>query len=103
MVNIIYTKKDKNRIINICLFWFWLAVILSMFYSPSGKCDGIDHDKVFYEKALAALEGNMVKTLPSVYFVCPTCGNTYDNAAPTRCGISMTGGNEFIKMANLNS
>ncbi len=50
MVNIIYTKKDKNRIINICLFWFWLAVILSMFYSPSGKCDGIDHDKVFYEK-----------------------------------------------------
>jgi rubrerythrin len=59
--------------------------------------------KVFYEKALAALEGNMVKTLPSVYFVCPTCGNTYDNAAPTRCGISMTGGNEFIKMANLNS
>jgi rubrerythrin len=59
--------------------------------------------KVFYEKALAALEGNMVKTLPSVYFVCPTCGNTYDNAAPTRCGISMTGGNEVIKMANLNS
>ncbi|MEI8115284.1 MAG: ferritin family protein [Bacteroidia bacterium] len=59
--------------------------------------------KVFYEKALAAIESNTVKTLPSVYFVCPTCGNTYDNAAPTRCGISMTGGEKFIKIDKLNS
>jgi len=59
--------------------------------------------KVFYEKALAALESNSVKSLPSVYFVCPTCGNTYDNAAPARCGISMTGGEKFIKIASLNS
>jgi rubrerythrin len=59
--------------------------------------------KVFYEKALAALESNTVKSLPAVYFVCPTCGNTYDTTAPARCGISMTSGEKFIKIANLNS
>jgi rubrerythrin len=59
--------------------------------------------KVFYEKALAALEGNTLKTLPTVYFVCPTCGNTYDTAAPKRCGISMTAGEKFIKIDKLNS
>jgi rubrerythrin len=59
--------------------------------------------KVFYEKALAALEANTVKSLPAVYFVCPTCGNTYDAAAPKRCGISMTGGEKFIKIDKLVS
>jgi rubrerythrin len=59
--------------------------------------------KPFYEKALAALEANNVKSLPSVYFVCPVCGNTYDAAAPERCGISMTSGEKFIKVSNLNS
>ncbi len=59
--------------------------------------------KVFYEKALAALEANTVKSLPTVYFVCPVCGNTYDNEAPQRCGISMTAGEKFIKIVNLNS
>lgn len=59
--------------------------------------------KVFYEKALAALEGNTVKSLPSVYYVCPVCGNTYDNASPDRCGISMTSGEKFIKVSGLNS
>lgn len=59
--------------------------------------------KVFYEKALAALEGNTVKSLPSIYYVCPVCGNTYDNAAPDRCGISMTAGEKFIKVSGLNS
>lgn len=59
--------------------------------------------KVFYEKALAALEGNTLKSLPTVYFVCPVCGNTYDNAAPQRCGISMTAGEKFIKVSSLNS
>lgn len=59
--------------------------------------------KVFYEKALAALDNNTVKSLPSVYYICPICGNTYDNASPDRCGISMTPGERFIKIANLNS
>ncbi len=59
--------------------------------------------KVFYEKALAALEANAVKSLPTVYYVCPVCGNTYDNAAPDRCGISMTAGEKFVKVSSLNS
>jgi len=59
--------------------------------------------KPFYEKALAALESNNVKSLPSVYYVCPTCGNTYDTTAPKRCGISMTSSEKFIKIADLNS
>lgn len=59
--------------------------------------------KVFYEKALAALEAKTVKSLPSVYYLCPVCGNTYDVTPPSRCGISMTGSEKFIKITNLNS
>jgi rubrerythrin len=57
--------------------------------------------KVFYEKALEALNANLDKALPAVYFVCPTCGNTYDLAAPKRCGVSMTSGERFIKISSL--
>ena len=57
--------------------------------------------KPLYEKALAALQGNQVNTLPTQYFVCPTCGNTYDGTAPKRCGISMTGGERFVKVNSL--
>ncbi len=57
--------------------------------------------KQFYEKALAALNSNTVAQLPTVYFVCPTCGNTYETEAPKRCGISMTNGDKFIKIASL--
>jgi rubrerythrin len=59
--------------------------------------------KAFYEKALAALENGSAKSLPKVYFVCPVCGNTYENQAPQRCGISMTPGERFVKVADLNS
>jgi rubrerythrin len=59
--------------------------------------------KPLYEKALAALENNNVKSLPSVFYVCPTCGNTYDTKAPSRCGISMTGSEKFIKIDSLGS
>lgn len=59
--------------------------------------------KVFYEKALAALESDTVESLPSVYFVCPTCGNTYETTAPKRCGISMTSGEKFIEIVDINS
>ena len=48
--------------------------------------------KAFYEAALTALQNNTVKTLPAVFYVCPTCGNTYETTAPARCGISMTSG-----------
>ncbi len=55
--------------------------------------------KAFYEKALAALENDNVESLPSVYYICPTCGNTYENEAPQRCGISMTSGDKFIEIS----
>ncbi|MEO6357179.1 MAG: hypothetical protein ABIU77_04160, partial [Ferruginibacter sp.] len=57
--------------------------------------------KVFYETALAALQNNTVNTLPAIFYVCPTCGNTYDTKAPARCGISMTSGEKFIKIVSL--
>ncbi|MDP3393523.1 rubrerythrin family protein [Sediminibacterium sp.] len=57
--------------------------------------------KVFYEAALTALQNNTVNTLSTVFYVCPTCGNTYETIAPARCGISMTGGEKFIKITSL--
>lgn len=57
--------------------------------------------KVMYEKALAALNNKTEKTLASVYYVCPTCGNTYDTVPPKRCGISMTGSEKFVKISSL--
>lgn len=58
--------------------------------------------KPLYEKALAALENNTVKSLAKVFYICPTCGNTYDNTAPKRCGISMTTSEKFIKIDKLS-
>ncbi|OIQ92879.1 rubrerythrin-2 [mine drainage metagenome] len=57
--------------------------------------------KVFYEAALNALQNNSMKTLSTVFYVCPTCGNTYETTAPARCGISMTKGEKFIKITSL--
>ena len=54
--------------------------------------------KVLYEKSLAALNNGNTKTLASVFYVCPTCGNTVENAMPKRCDISMTYGDKFIKV-----
>lgn len=57
--------------------------------------------RVMYETALAALQHNTAKALPVVFYVCPTCGNTYETTAPARCGISMTGSEKFIKITSL--
>lgn len=57
--------------------------------------------KVYYEAALVALQNNTVKTLPVVFYICPTCGNTYETKAPSRCGISMTSSEKFIKITSL--
>jgi rubrerythrin len=54
--------------------------------------------KPLYEKALAALEAKKVDSLASVYYVCQTCGNTYDGTAPKRCNISMTKSDRFTKI-----
>ncbi len=58
--------------------------------------------KPLYEQALAALENNSVQSLAKVFFICPTCGNTYDTTAPKRCGISMTTSEKFIKVDKLS-
>lgn len=57
--------------------------------------------KVFYEAALTALQNNTVNSLPAVFYVCPTCGNTYETTAPARCGISMTSREKFLKITSL--
>ena len=54
--------------------------------------------RTMFENALTALEKNNAKSLSSIYYVCPTCGNTY-NIIPTQpCGICMTGPEKFIKI-----
>lgn len=55
----------------------------------------------FYKTALKALEDGNVSSLPSVYYLCPTCGNTYATTAPARCEISMTDSKLFIKVDTL--
>ena len=57
--------------------------------------------KVMYQNAIAALSNNTVNELPQAYYVCPTCGNTYDQTPPERCGISMTSSEKFFKINSL--
>lgn len=52
----------------------------------------------FYIGALAALDAGTDGTLPTLYFLCPTCGNTYATVAPSRCEISMTDSNLFVRV-----
>jgi rubrerythrin len=54
--------------------------------------------KLFYEKALGDINSNTLMTLPSVYFICPTCGNTYENILPGHCDFCNTLNNKFIKI-----
>ncbi len=55
----------------------------------------------FYIAALAALEAGTDNTLAKIYYLCPTCGNTYATTAPSRCEISMTSSKLFIKVTTL--
>jgi rubrerythrin len=54
----------------------------------------------FYIAALAAMEAGKDNTLAKIYYLCPTCGNTYATTAPSRCEISMTDSKLFIKVTN---
>lgn len=54
--------------------------------------------KVMYQNALDKLVAGKENEVASNYWVCPTCGNTYENNAPKRCGISMTSGERFISI-----
>jgi rubrerythrin len=57
--------------------------------------------RTFYIEALAALEAGTDNTLAKIYYLCPTCGNTYATTAPSRCEISMTDSKLFIQVTNL--
>ena len=53
--------------------------------------------KDFYQKALDALDKSETASLPSVFFVCPKCGNTYDAATVTeKCDFCKTPKDKFI-------
>ncbi|MDP1843623.1 MAG: rubrerythrin family protein [Sediminibacterium sp.] len=49
----------------------------------------------FFKQALANINSNSSKNLPSIYFVCPDCGNTY-TTAPKHCDFSLTEREKFI-------
>ena len=57
--------------------------------------------KVFYEKALENMNSNTVLSMPTVYYVCPICGNTYESTAPKYCDFSLTSRDKFIKITNI--
>ena len=54
--------------------------------------------KELYKDALSKLNDKQESSLASNYYVCPTCGNTYANTAPNRCGISMTSKDRFLEI-----
>ncbi|MFN5983527.1 MAG: rubrerythrin family protein [Fluviicola sp.] len=51
-----------------------------------------------YIEALSQLNDNNDDSLAKIYFLCPTCGNTYATIAPSRCEISMTDSKLFIQI-----
>jgi rubrerythrin len=51
--------------------------------------------KFFFEQALGDINSNTLNSLPSTYFVCPACGNTY-TTAPRHCDFSLTDRGDFI-------
>lgn len=57
-----------------------------------------ERHKAIYENALDKLQNGKENTLSTEYYVCPTCGNTYDTQPPNRCGISMTSKDRFIRI-----
>ncbi len=50
--------------------------------------------KLFFEQALGVIASNTVNSLPSTYYVCPVCGNTY-STLPKHCDFSLTAGEKF--------
>jgi len=52
--------------------------------------------KVFFEVVLGDINSNTLKSLPTKYFVCPVCGDTYMNTAPKHCDFSLTERDNFI-------
>lgn len=76
------TGKDEN--VNLALISFNYA------YQTEKK-----HAEL-YKNALSQIEKGNDASMAGKYFVCSTCGNTYEKEAPARCGISMTSKDKFI-------
>ncbi len=53
--------------------------------------------KFFFEQVLGDINSNALNSLPSHYFVCPACGNTYSTASPRHCDFSLTDGKQFLQ------
>ena len=53
----------------------------------------------YYTKTLETLKAGSEKNLPFVYYVCPVCGNTYDDAnLDKNCAFCQTPSDKFIKI-----
>lgn len=52
--------------------------------------------KIFFEQALDDIINKNLNNLPTVYYVCPACGNTYTKA-PKHCDFSFTDSEKFIR------
>ena len=51
---------------------------------------------IFFEEAFKEINSNTLNSLPSKYFVCPACGDTYATNAPNHCDFSLTEKEKFI-------
>jgi len=79
-----FLKAAKDDNVNLALISFNYA------YQTEKK------HAALYKNALEKLSSGQENSLASQYYVCSTCGNTYDNEAPERCGISMTPKERFL-------
>lgn len=57
--------------------------------------------KLFYKAELVAMENNAEKYLPTEFYVCGNCGNTYHTKAPEVCDNSVAVRENFIKINSL--
>jgi rubrerythrin len=54
--------------------------------------------QAFYKAAIDALSAKTVASLPKIYWVCPKCGNTFNEAKPAgECGFCGTSSEKYIK------
>ena len=53
--------------------------------------------KILFEAAMDSLNEGKEPELPSIYRVCPLCGNTYETEVPGKCGICGEPAEDFIE------
>lgn len=64
-------------------------------FDEIGKAEAV-HEQL-YEQMLSKLEKTGTATDAVVYYVCPVCGNVYENAPPDRCPICDTPGSKWVE------